>query len=1043
MVKFAIERWVVVVVLSFAIVLMGIVSVINLKIELLPDINYPMVIITTVYPGASPERVEKDVTEKIENAATLVNNVKKVTSTSAEGLSIVRVEFEWGTNLEYSIFDLRQKLDQIRDTLPDEAKTPSINKQNVRSILPIAFLALTGNLDRKYLRFLADEVVSKKLESVPGVASTTVLGGLKREIQVIIDPSLVYKYNFPVFNVINFIKANNINIPTGYITLGNKDFTIRPFSEFYSLEEINLVPVKFEYGKAIRVQDVAQVVDGTRDVQSYALSDFKPASYVLVFKEADINTVDAVKRVRDAVPIINRALPQGANLKVVFGFDERLIPIIRNIQEEALYASSLAILIIFLFLLSFRSTLISAISIPMSILATAIGLYFNNTSINLISIGAVALAIGRIVDDSIVVIEAIQRNIANSVINGVEDLKKVIIKGTNEVLPAIVASTLTTVIVFVPIVFIQGLARELFLDFSIVIILGLIASLLVATFIVPPSFLFFYKSNYNISHENFTDKILNYIRKPYTAILQIALKRRLVTLIIAFGIFMFSLFLLAKSKKDFLPTGAFPVINIQVYNSVGGTLYDTYEKGLKVLRIVYDTARKYTHVLGATMSAGGDSEAVTFLVSISGASTISSICETRVKFESKDFDKYPLIIREAREKINEIPGITINVADTFRSLAGLGGTKQIEVVISGQDIDTLWELGNKYKSKFERIPGTLDLDLSWKKGVPEFRIEVDRRKAAFYGINTLDVTNLLQIATSGTLAGKYKEKGYEYDIRVRIPKPINEEQMLNLPIFSPVLNKNIPLREIAYNTPSYGPVIVERYERVRSIRIYGNKDPKYSLSEILDNMKKIFEEDPLPSGYTFQFKGEEEQRSDTFVAFTLIIFLGVFLIYTVLAIQFNSLIQPFILMVSIPLELIGVVLAINAFGSSLNLMSLMGILMVTGIVVSNAVLLIDYANKLREEKGLSVEEALITAGNIRLKPILMTTLATIFSMIPLALGLREGGYLLKPLAIAVIGGLSSSTLLTLVVVPVVYSVVEDLQKKFLNQGKVRVTQEGE
>lgn len=1031
MIKLSIERWVAVFVLSLSIVLMGIVSVKNLKIELLPDINYPLVIITTVYPGASPERVERDITTKIENAVSLVNNVKKITSTSAEGLSIVKVEFEWGTNLEFAIFDIKQRLDQIRDSLPDDSKTPSVNKQNVRSILPVAFLALTGNFDRKYLRFLADEVVAKKLESVPGVASTTVLGGLRREIQIFIDPQNIYKYNFPLYGVVNSIKANNINIPTGYITLGNKDFTIRSLGEFYSLEEIELVPIKFDpAGKAIRIKDVGKVIDGTRDIQSYALSDFKPASYILVFKEADINTVDAVKNIRKVVPIINRALPEGANLKVVFGFDERLIPIIKNIQEEALNASIIAVIIIFVFLLSIRATVISAVSIPLSILATSIALFFNNTSINLVSIGAVALAIGRIVDDSIVVIESINRNIASSIIDTSEDLKNTILKGAQEVLPAIVASTLTTIIVFVPIVFIQGLARELFLDFALVIIFGLLASLVVAAFIVPPLYYFLYLKNYQVSHHNFTDSLLEYVKKFYTILLRWALAKRFLSIFIAFTIFIFSFFLLTNTKKDFLPTGSFPVINIQVYNSVGGTLYDTYQKANQVLRIVYDTARKYTKVLGTTLSAGGDSEAVVFIVSISGASTISSIAETRVKFDSKDFDKYPLIINEVRKKISEIPGISVNVVDTFRSLAGLGGTKQLEILIIGEDIDTLWQLGNKYKDRFSKIPGVLDLDLSWKKGVPELRVEVDRKRAAFYGINTIDVVNLLQIATTGTIAGKYKEKGYEYDIRVRIPKPLNEEELLSLPIFSPVLNKNIPLRQVGYVKPDYGPVVIERDERIRCIRIYGNKDPKYSLSEILENMRKVFQEEPLPTGYIYKFKGEEEQRSETFTAFVLIIFLGIFLIYTVLAIQFNSLVQPLILMVSIPFEIIGVVIGLNIFSSSLNLMSLMGILMVTGIVVSNAVLLIDYTNNLRRQ-GLSVEEALIRAGNVRLKPILMTTFATIFAMMPLALGAREGVYLLKPLAAAVIGGLSSSTLLTLIFVPVVYSSVEgfNLKKK--------------
>ncbi|MEN3014895.1 MAG: efflux RND transporter permease subunit [bacterium] len=1027
MIKFAIERWVTILVLSISILLLGIVSIINLKIELLPDINYPFVLINTVYPGASPERVEKDVTQKIENAASLVNNVKKVTSTSAEGLSIVQVEFEWGTDLEFAIFDIKQRLDQIRDILPNEIENPIIIKQNVVSLLPVAFLAITGNFDRKYLRFLAEEIVAKKLEAVPGIASVVVLGGLKREIQVYLDPDLLYKYKISATNVLNSIKFNNINLPTGYITLGNKDFTIRPFSEFYSLEEIELVPVKYDSSKVIRVSDIGKVIDGTKDPESYAISDFKPAAYLLAYKEAEINSVEAVQRIRQTVPVINRALPEGAQLKVVFGFDERLIPIIRNIQEEAIYSCLLAVLIIFVFLLSFRSTIISAISIPLSILATAAGLYLNQTSINLISIGAVALAIGRIVDDSIVVIESIQRNIRNSVIKNVNDLKEVIIKGTNEVIAAIFASTMTTVIVFVPIIFVKGLARELFLDFALVIILGLIASLIVAAFIVPPAFFFFYKNNYNIPEQNATDKILEIVKKLYTKILVLSLKNRLVVIVLSTFTFAISVVGLFYTKKDFLPSGSFPVINVQVYNSVGGTLYDTYEKGLRVLRIVYDVTIKYTEVLGSSMSAGVDNEAVSFVVLVSGASTLSSICETRLKFDSKDFDKYPIILNEIREKVKDVPGVKVNVVDTFRSLAGLGGTKQIEITIIGQDIDTLWNLGNKYMSRFAQIPGVVDIDLSWKKGVPEFKVEIDRRKAAFYGINTIDVTNLLQISTTGSLAGKYKEKGYEYNIRVRIPKPLNEYEIINLPIYSPLYDRNIPLREICYIKPDYGPVVIEREEGIRCIRIYANKDPNYSLSQILEKVKQIFKEEPLPTGYIYKFKGEEQRRADTFAAFTLIIILGIFLIYTVLAIQFNSLIQPFILMFSIPFELIGVVIALNLFGSSLNLMSLMGLLMVTGIVVSNAVLLIDYANKMREQ-GKDVIESLIIAGNVRIKPILMTTLATIFAMIPLALGLREGGYLLKPLAIAVIGGLTSSTILTLIVVPVVYSLVEDAIK---------------
>lgn len=1028
-IRFAIERWVTVFVISLAVFLMGIVSLTKLNIELLPDINYPFIIITTIYPGASPERVEEDITKKIEDAAALVENVKTITSVSSEGLSIVKIEFNWGTNLDFAILDLKQKLDQIKDILPDDSKTPSIVKQNVKSILPVAFLTLTGNVDPKYLRFLADEVVSKKIEETPMVASTTVLGGSKREIQLILDISKLYKYNISVNLIQNLIKYNNISLPTGYITLGNKDFTIRPYSEINDISELELIPVKNINNEIIRLKEIAKIVDGVKDRESYALSDFKPATYILVFKEADANTVKSVKEVRKAVKKISQFLPEGIKLKVAFGFDERIEPIIKNVQEEALYATILAIVIIFLFLFSFRSTLIASISIPLSVLSTAIGLYLNNTSINLISIGAVSLAIGRIVDDSIVVIESIIRNIKNTEIKDNNDLKETIIKGSVEVLPAIVASTITTLIVFVPIIFIQGLAKEIFKDFSTVIILGLLSSLLVATFVVPPIFLLFYKNNYQIKHENLTDKIITKLNKLYTIILSFSLKNKTLVVILALGIFIFSMVLFITMRKDFIPTGAFPVINIQVYNSVGGTLYDTYGKAIKVIKIVYDVVKKHSIPLGATLSAGADSEAVNFVVTISGASTISAIAETRVKFQSKDFYKYPEMIKEIRSKLPEIPGINVNIADTFRSITGLSQTKVIEIVIKGNDIDTLWEIANDLKRDFEKIPGIADLDLSWKKGVPEFRVIIDRKKAAIYGINAIDILNVLQASTSGILAGKYRESGYEYDIRIKIPKPTTEEELLNLPIFSPILNKNIPLRDVAKIKPDYGPVVITHTDRIRSISIVGNKYPNYSLSDILDKAKEIINKKGLPTGYTYEIKGEEQQRADTFIAFLLIIFLGIFLIYTVLAIQFNSITQPIILMMSIPFEIIGVVIALKLANSSLNLMSLMGVLMVTGIVVSNAVLLIDYTNYLRKNYNLSPEEALIKAGNTRLKPILMTTLATLFAMIPIALGLREGGELLRPLAIAVIGGLSTSTLLTLIIVPVSYMIMENIQNK--------------
>ncbi len=1012
-----------------AVFVLGIIAFLNLNVDLMPDISYPSVTIMTVYPGASPYEVEDYVTRKIEDAVLLCDNVEDVNSISMEGYSIVTVEFKWGTNMDFAQFDVRQKIDQIRDLLPDDAHEPMIMHISLSSFMPIAFLSLSGQVDEGYLRWLGDEVIAKQLEQIDGVARVSVLGGLEREIHVVPDPLKMSQYRVSLMDIFNAIRFNNLSYPAGHFTFGTKDYRLRTYSEVRSLEDINLMPVKVFEGKVVRIGDVAKVIDTHKERQSYVLVDEKPAVFFMVYKESEKNTVKVCDRLRRAVPRIAESVPPGLTFRMVMGFDERIKAIINNLKHEAIEGGLLAMLIVFLFLVSFRSTLIVGLSLPISVVATFVALYFLGASFNVVTVGGLALALGRIVDDSIVVIESITRHLKQE-----PDPFKAVVDGTMEVWLAIAATTFTTISVFVPILFVKGLVREFFKGFSTVMIVGLLTSLLVAAMVIPPlayKAALVHKNIEDKPRENIITRIVKYLQEIYGGILRTALKFKYVTILLGFLILIGSIFSIRIVGVDFLPNIAAPIVMAYIFTPPGTTLDTTFDKVKQVGSIMRSEVSKLAPIEISAEAAGADEHMMLMLASF-GITASSEYGEVEVKFDSRYRMKRDLMVENIRQRLKDIPDITYNLINPLKMLSG-SVTRPIEVEFKGPDLDTLWKLANELRAEMREIPGVTDIDLSWKRGAPEIRVELDRKRAAVYGVTAMDIAYLLQVMTSGKCVTKYKIKGYEYDIRIKMDKPTDENVLKDFPIVT-MSGQVIPLSSVANIKISRAPTMITRNDRIRTIKVLANKTPDRSLSELLKEIERRIDKIGLPVGYTYAFKGEEKQRRETFAGVLAALVLGIFLMYAILAVQFNSLTHPLVIMFSIPFELIGVILGLLVFRQTLNLMSMMGILMVTGIVVSNAVLLVDYANQLRA-RGMDKDSALEQAGKVRLKPILMTTLATVFSMFPLALGLREGGELFRPLAAAVMGGLTTSTLLTLLVVPAVYSIIEDIIPSKFSESK--------
>lgn len=1020
--RFAVRRPIFTIMGTLVVLILGGVSLTRLPIDLMPDITYPTLSIITSYQNASPEEIEELITRPIEEAVSAVPGVEEVTSTSAEGISQVRVTFTWGTDLDAGANDIRDRLDRILSRLPEESERPTLRKFDLASF-PILILGASSDLDPIQMRRIIDEQVKYRIERLPGVAAADVHGGLDREIHVNLYPDKINALGLPLDQIMTRIKAENVNIPAGTLERGRLDVMVRTPGEYSSLEDLRDTIIAVRDGVPIRLKEVASVEDAWEKVTRIVRVNGLPGIRLAVNKQSGTNTVDVARGVLDEIQRINRDIPQ-INLVPIIDTSDYIQRSITNVGSTIFYGGALAVLILLFFLRSIRSTAVVVTAIPVSIVATFALMYFGGFTLNLMTLGGLALGVGMLVDNSIVVLENIFRMRESDV-----PADQAAVKGSAEVTPAIIASTLTTLAVFLPLVFMRGMSGIMYKQLSYVVGFALICSLTASLTVVPMlsaralrRSMFRSEANPAISSRAYdiSGRIFAGLENDYKRLLKLTLKHRGLTIACAVLLLAGSLVLIPIVGVEFMPKTDEGEVRIYAEMAVGtrvGVVGKVFDKIEEVV------GREVPEVLNSVAYIGGTSWRAT------GSHTGQLRLSLKPLSErSRSSEKIAAVLRR---KLAHMPGVTI------RSRAGQGlfllrmgrtDSDQVEVEVRGHGLQTADLLAQQVKRQVEQVEGVTDVQLSRESGTPEELIMIDRQKAADMQLTVSQIANALQTVLSGTPAGNYRERGDEYTILVKLKdaERMDLEKILNL-IVTNSEGQPVVLRNLVRVQPRSGPVLIQRKDQERIINVSANISGR-DMGSVYADIRRGLRTIPLPQGFSFAFGGDYEEQQKSFRELALSFVLAIVLVYMVMASLYESLRDPFVVMFSVPLAAIGVIWILLVTHTTFNVQSYIGCIMLGGIVVNNAILLVDQINLLRRRDGMPLDEAIGEAGRRRLRPILMTAMTTIFALTPLALGLGEGSDAQAPMARTVIGGLLSSTLITLLFVPTIYAIFEATPK---------------
>jgi len=1015
--EFSVERPVTITMMILIIVVVGVVSLKNLGLDLMPDITYPVMSVVTTYEGVASEEMENLVTKPIEEIVATIKNVKKVKSFSQEGLSVVMVELEWGANQDFLAQDIRDRLDMLSDFLPEDIDTPMVVKFDP-SMIPIFVYGVVGERDPRNLRQLVKDTFKERLEQVDGVASAMVVGGREREVRVELDMKRLESLHLTLEEVRQKLALENLNLPAGYLKSGYEEYLLRTVGEFQTISEIEEIVVALRNNVPIYIKDIATVSDTYEDVRNYARTNKVNSVLAIVSKESGANTVLVSNRVNKAVKELEKRLPQDIKLYNIFEQSKLIRRIIKVTSSNALQGGLLAIGILFLFLRTFGPTITIALSIPLSLIATFIPLYFLGYTLNLITMIGIALGVGMIVDNSIVVIENTFRHLSLG-----EDPKTSAKLGASEVGMAITASTLTTVVVFLPLLFIKGITGKLFTQLGLTISFSLLASLYVALTIVPMMASKIFRVGVVRGYEvSFGKKTFSYYLEKYRGVLRKALahpKKIVFWTVIAF---ILSLCLIPFMGKEFFPSIDNNMASFMVKMPVGTNLDETdrvvkkiediilAEEGVLTMGSFVGISEASKHDVAFGMGAMGVNEAQFFI------QLEDKLKRNRIAGE---------IIDEIRAKLPEIDGATYEFTDMARSMITGGGRQEasIELKLFGKDIVTLEQLSQSVFGEIARIEGVYDVGSSLKKGRPELQFTIDRDRASRLGLTVSQIASTLQTAVQGKVATFFRQGGEEVNIRVSLDQSGREnlEEIKNIVLPSP-LGALVRLKDVADIRPAQGPIRLNRENQKRLISVTASLGARY-LSRVVRDIESRLRKIGFPEGYFVEYGGQIEKMRETFVSLGWIVILAVLLVFMVIAAEFESFIQTLVIMFTVPLAIIGVILAMIITGKTLSLPSGIGVVLLFGIIVNNAIVMVDYINQLRK-KGVEKMEAIVQGAATRLRPVLMTASTTILGMIPMAISHAEGSETRSLVAICIIGGLFMGTILTLIVIPVLYSLFQ-------------------
>jgi HAE1 family hydrophobic/amphiphilic exporter-1 len=1014
--QFSVHRPIFTIMVVLIVMVLGGISLLRLPIDLMPDITYPTISVSCAYPNAGPEEIEELITRPIEQALSAVPGVEEMTSTCVEGNGSVRVTFTWGTDLDTASNDIRDRLDRIIDHLPEEADRPTLRKFDLAAF-PILMCGASSNLDPVQTRLIIEEQVQYRLERVPGVAAVDIRGGLEREIHVRLDPAKINALAIPLDQILAQIREGNVNVPAGTIEKGNLEITIRTPGEYTDLRQLQDTVIAMRQGVPIQLREIASVEDSWTKVTRVVRVDGVPGMWLSVSKQSGKNTVEVARGALKELEAINRDIPQ---IKIIPIMDtsEYIQRSIENVGSSALYGGLLAIAILMLFLRNIRSTVIIATAIPVSIIATFALLYFGKLTLNLMTLGGLALGIGMLVDNAIVVLENIYRLREEG-----RPLGRAAVDGAQEVTAAVVASTLTTVVVFLPLVFMRGMSGVMFKQLSIVVAFSLLCSLAVALTLVP-----MLCARVLSSVRPQTDRRgigrwiyessgrwLLGLENAYKSLLHLSLNHRLFVVVGAAAVLGATLLLIPYIGAELMPATDEGEVRVEAEMQVG-TRLDLLDSKMQVLEeIVHDAVPEIRNIVttagGSRYGSGGHTGEIRL-------SLVPQAERTRSSQQITD---------ELRRRLSGIPGIIVRTRagqGLFVLRMGSSSANRIEVEIRGHDFKTADALARRVQEIVDDVEGVADTRLSRDPGGPEELIVIDRQKAADMHLTVSKIANALQTILSGTRAGYYRQFGDEFTILVKLRDAEKSDlrDILDLTLTN-TDGQPVVLRNVVDVVPRSGPVLIERKDQERMISVNAEISGR-DMGSVIADIRERLHAVPVPSEFTIGFGGDYEEQQESFRELLFSCVLALVLVYMVMACQYESLRDPFVVMFSVPLAAIGVILMLFFTRTTFNIQSFIGCIMLGGIVVNNAILLVDHTNLLRRRDGMPLREAIEEAGRRRLRPILMTALTTMIGLVPLALGLGEGGEAQAPMARAVIGGLLSSTLITLVFVPVVYSLFE-------------------
>ncbi|HKQ89056.1 MAG TPA: efflux RND transporter permease subunit [Blastocatellia bacterium] len=1019
---FSVRRPITVYMFTSVLVLLGAISFMRLPVDLMPEIQNPTLTVRTTYTGVAPEEVENLITRPLEASLTSAPGIYRISSTSSEGSSNIRVSFDWSVNLDEAANEVRTRVDRMRGALPDEADPPAIFKFDTTQF-PIMFLAVSGDKDPRELRTLLEKDIQPRLERLPGVAAIDIRGGLRRQIHVKPSIEKLRSYNLSVGQITNILRQENQNRPVGPMDEGKFEVLVRSQGEFDNVEEVRNVVVASRNGSPIFLKDVAEVEDAHEEIRQLVRIDDKPGIRFSIRKQSGANTVTVAARVREEIERLQKAFP-GVTIRAMMDSSEFITRAINNLRESAISGGILAILALLLFLRNIRSTLIVAASIPITVIGTFMLMYASGFTLNTMSFGALALGVGMIVDNAIVIIENVFRHREGGMTHA-----EAAVFGTSEVTSPLIASTLTSVAVFLPLIFLGGMSGIMFKQLAFIVGFSQIFALIIGLTLVPVLCAKYLRVRAPDAKRHpfmagiirISGSALDGLDDRYQRAIRWSLNHRKTVVFSATLLFAGSLCLIPFIGVEMMPEADENELRVNVELPAGTKIEITNELAGRIESIIKREVPEMEHIL-VEVGGGGF---------MSGSTTHTAEFTVQLKSKAERKRSSQEMVNALRPKLNLQPGMMVRVrASSNNSMMrrmgpGQNAGERVSVEIRGHDMQVASDLAKRIKDVVESVPGITDAQISRREGMPEMLVTVDRAKAASLGVNASDIAATLETVVGGNRASQFREEGQEYDILVRLSEQQRADvgRLQNVTVLTPS-GQAVPIGDLVKLRRREGPVTIERQDQERLVQVaagYANRD----LGSIMREINRQLSGMTMPAGFSLNYGGEYEEQQKSFRELLFSLILAIVLVYMVMASEFESLRDPLIILFSIPLAAIGVCLSLFLTETTFNMQAFIGVILLAGIAVNNAIVLIDYTILLRERDNLLLKHAVELAGRRRLRPILMTTLTAILGLVPMSLGFGEGAEVQAPMARVVIGGMLTSTLITLLFIPTIYTMIEE------------------